>query len=194
MSISAVVLAAGGSQRMGRAKQLLPVDGQPMLAHLVDTVLASGLEEVIVVLGAAASEAGAAIAGKRVQVIVNPGWAEGMASSLRTGLGLVSPRAEAVLFVPADLPQLQASTIQAIVVHFLATRRPIIIPTYRGQRGNPVLFARSLFLELLALSGDSGGRSLFGRHHEDIALLEAGDSGILLDVDTPEDYAALLIR
>jgi molybdenum cofactor cytidylyltransferase len=176
---------------MGRPKQLLPIAGQPMLARLVDTVLAASLDEVIVVLGAGADEAAALLADRPLRIVVNPGWAEGIASSLRCGLAAVSPLSGAALFVPADLPRLRAQTIGAIVVAASSAARPIVVPTCDGRRGNPVLFARSLFPDLLGLRGDAGGRVLMASRPDDVATVDVGDPGILLDIDTPEDYAAL---
>jgi molybdenum cofactor cytidylyltransferase len=191
-AVAAVVLAAGGSRRMGQPKQLLLVDGQPMVTRVVQAVLAAGLSDVVVVLGAAADEVQPELAGLPVRLTVNKAWREGMASSLRAGLALVSPTAEAALFVPADLPRLTAQTITAVVDCFAGTGKPIVIPTWQGCRGNPVLFARRLFPELLAVQGDQGGRALFASHQQDIALVEVGDEGILLDVDTPEQYKSAL--
>ena len=191
-AVSAVILAAGESRRMGQPKQMLLVDGQPMLALVVRTVLAAGLDDVVVVLGAAAAEVQQALAGLPVRTVINDAWREGMASSLRAGLALVSPAAEAVLFVPADLPRLTAQAITAVIDCFASTGKPIVIPTSQGCRGNPVLFARRLFPELLAVQGDQGGRSLFASHQQEIALVEVGDKGIVVDVDTPEQYQSAL--
>ena len=190
-AVSAVILAAGESRRMGQPKQMLLVDGQPMLGRVVRVVLAAGLDDVVVVLGAAAAEVKQALAGLPVRTVINDAWQQGMATSLRTGLTLVSPAAEAALFVPADLPCLTAQTIMAVVDCFASTGKPIVIPTCRGRRGNPVLFARRLFPELLAVQGDQGGRAIFASHQQEIGLVEVGDEGILLDVDTPEQYQSV---
>jgi len=190
--IAAIVLAAGGSQRMGQPKQLLPVGGQPMVGRVVDTVLAAGIEQVIVVLGSSANEVQRALAGKPVTLIVNPHWQEGIASSLRAGLSPIVAQADAVLFVPADMPRLSAPPIQAVVARFLSTGKAIVAPTCNGRRGNPVLFARPLFAELMRLRGDAGGRTLFAAHADDIELVEVGDEGILLDIDTPDEYDRML--
>ena len=188
--IAAVILAAGASRRMGQPKQLLLVDGEPMLARVVDAVVTAGLDQVIVVLGASAEQAQPLLAGKAITIVHNPDWPEGMASSLRIGLAAVSPQAEAALFTPADLPRLLPTTIQHIIDHYHSTGKSVIIPSYHGRRGNPVLFARSLFPELMALRGDVGGRAVFAAHPEQVAMLEVSDAGILLDIDTPDEYRA----
>jgi molybdenum cofactor cytidylyltransferase len=102
----------------------------------------------------------------------------------------VSPQAEAALFVLGDQPRLTAQTIDRLLAHYRATRCPIVAPVYRGRRGNPVLFARSLFPELLTLQGDVGGRVLLEKQRADIAEVDVGSDEILLDVDTLEDYEA----
>ena len=188
MIIGAIVLAAGRSQRMGRAKQTLPVGGQAMLARVVETILAAKLDQVVVVLGASAPEIAPLLAGLPVTVTYNPRWREGLSSSLRAGLAALPAGARAALFVPADLPHLTARTVRMIVDCFDRTGKGIVIPTCGGRRGNPVLFAHTHFVELLHLQGDQGGRALFSGHKDDITFVETGDEGILLDVDTPDDY------
>jgi len=188
--VSAVVLAAGGSRRLGRLKQLLPWGGQTMLEHVVDVVLASAVDEVVVVLGCQAAAVQRALAGRPVRGVVNAAWDEGLATSLHAGLAAVSPQAEAALFVLGDQPRLTAQTINRLLAHYRATRRSIVVPVYMGQRGNPVLFARLLFPELLALQGDVGGRVLLEKQGADVAEVDVGSEEILVDVDTLEDYEA----
>ena len=195
MQVSAVILAGGASRRMGRPKQLLLVDGQPMLLRVVDAALQAGLEQVIVVLGSNAGEIAPHLRDRPATIVVNPGWQEGMSSSLRAGLAAVHPRSGAALFIPADMPRLSSGVLQTIVSHFQTSLfqtsyRGIVIPTCHGRRGNPVLFARSFFPELMALSGDTGGRVIVAAHPTDVAEIEVDDDGILFDVDTPTDYGA----
>lgn len=188
MSIAVVVLAAGGSQRMGQPKQLLPVGGQPMLARVVQAACAAQVGPVIIVLGAARQRVAPLLVGYAATVVANTRWRSGMASSIRMGLRHVPAGVEAALFLPGDLPYVQPETLRAIAAHFRASGKPIVIPTSGGRRGNPVLFARALFAELAGLAGDQGGRALFAAHGGDIALLEVGAS-VLRDIDTPGDYA-----
>lgn len=190
MSISAVILAAGGAERMGQPKQLLLVGGAPMLLRVFGAVVDAGIADIVVVLGASAPLVAPLLSGKAATLVINGIWREGIASSIRVGLAHIAPRSEAVLFVPADLPRLSAQSIRSVIERFQAGGADIVIPTCGGQRGNPVLFARSLFGELRSLHGDVGGRALFGSHAQDIALVEVGDRGVLLDVDTPAHYRA----
>jgi len=186
--VSAVVLAAGAARRLGRLKQLLPWGGQTMLEHVVDTVLASAVDEVVVVLGCQAAVVQQALASRPVRGVVNAAWEEGLATSLRAGLAAVSPQAEAALFVLGDQPRLTSQTINRLLAHYRTTRCPIVVPVYLGRRGNPVLFARSLFPELLALQGDVGGRVLLEKQRADVAEVDVGSEEIFVDVDTLQDY------
>jgi molybdenum cofactor cytidylyltransferase len=188
--VSAVVLAAGGSRRLGRLKQLLPWGGQTMIEHVVDTALASAVDEVVVVLGCQAEVVQRVLAGRLVRGVVNAAWEEGLATSLRAGLAAVSPQAGAALFVLGDQPRLTSHTINHLLAHYRATRCSIVVPVHRSRRGNPVLFARSLFPELLALQGDVGGRVLLDKQRADIAEVDVGSEEIFVDVDTLEDYKA----
>ena len=190
MQVSAVILAGGASRRMGQPKQLLPVDGRPMLARVVDAALQANLAQVIVVLGAGAGDIAPALSGRAVTIVINPNWQAGMASSLRAGLAAVAPHSEAALFIPADMPRLSAGVLQAIVWHFQTSHKGLVIPTCNGRRGNPVLIARSFFPELMALDGDVGGRAIVAAHPLDVAEVELNDDSILFDVDTPADYQA----
>jgi molybdenum cofactor cytidylyltransferase len=189
---AAIVLAAGGSSRMGRPKQLLPVGGRPMVRCVTEAVCASGLAQVVVVVGAQAREVRDVLAGLPVDMVVNPDWAEGMSTSLQAGLGAVRPGMEALLVVLADQPALTPALIRALVARHRETKAPIVAPFYQGRRGNPVLFDRALFAELDTVAGDRGGRSVIARHQADLERLEVDDPDVVSDIDTPEDYEVLI--
>ncbi|OGO39985.1 MAG: hypothetical protein A2Z04_04215, partial [Chloroflexi bacterium RBG_16_57_9] len=164
--ITAVVLAAGGSRRFGRPKQLLDWCGQPMIAHVVDKVVecvssGAGVTEIVVVVGHAAAAVGEALRGRPVRIVFNPDWAQGQSTSMRVGLKALGPEIGAALFILADQPGLTPAIIARIIQRYRETLAPIILPTFQGRRGNPVLFDRSLFDELMAIEGDQGGRTLF---------------------------------
>ena len=186
--VAAVVLAAGGSVRMGQLKQLLPVGGQPMVRRVVEAVHAAGLAQVVVVVGAQAGEVEQALAGVPVDVVTNEQWAEGMSTSLGAGLQALRPEIQGALIVLADQPALTPDLLNTLVARYRATGAPIVVPFYQGQRGNPVLFDRSLFPELLAVEGDQGGRALLVRHQEQMERIEVDDPATVLDVDTRQDY------
>jgi molybdenum cofactor cytidylyltransferase len=189
--VAAIVLAAGGSSRMGQAKQLLPLGGQPMVRCAVEAVCSAGLAQVVVVVGAHAGAVAGALTGLPVDIVVNPAWAEGMSTSVRAGLNALRPEAQAVVMVLADQPALTPDLVEALLVRYWATGAPIVAPFYRGQRGNPVLFDRSLFPELLAVEGDRGGRALFDRYAQQVERLEVDDPAVVTDIDTHQDYETI---
>lgn len=190
--IGAIVLAAGSSERMGQLKQLLPIGERTMVAHVTAAVVALGLAQVVVVTGARAGAVAKALADLPVDIIVNDSWAEGMSSSMRAGLQALRPHIQAVLLVLADQPALTADLLQLLVARYRTTGAPIVAPVYRGQRGNPVLFDRALFPELLAVRGDHGGRALIDRYREQVEQVAVDDPAVIADVDSPEDYCGML--
>ncbi len=191
MPVAAVLLAAGGSRRMGQSKQLLPIDGQPMVRRVAQTVCQAGLAQVVVVVGAEGDRVARALAGLDLEIVHNQAWAQGMSTSVRAGMEALRPEIEAALLVLADQPGLTIDALEALVEAYRATRAPIVAPYYRGRRGNPVLFARSLFADLGQVEGDQGGRALLVRHEQEVARVDLDDVAILLDVDTRHDYEGL---
>jgi molybdenum cofactor cytidylyltransferase len=192
LPVAAIVLAAGGSSRMGQPKQLLPIDNRPMVRYVTEAVAASDLEQVIVVTGAHARAVEAALTGLPVELVRNVSWSKGMSSSMRSGLRALRPAVQAVLVVLGDQPGLTATLLQSLVARYRATRAPIVVPVYRGRRGNPVLFDRALFPELLAVQGDQGGRAIVIRHQDRMEHVEVDDPAVVMDVDSPRDYDGLL--
>lgn len=184
MSFGVVVLAAGGSTRMGRAKQLLPYLGRTLVEHAARTALASGADEVVVVVGAHARNVRERLHGLRVKVVLNDAWAEGMGSSISRGVAALSDAVQTAVIALADQPRITPAHLRA-----LAERNErIVASSYDGVVGAPCAFARSEFPRLLALRGDQGARSLI--RSEDVATLAFAAAN--LDVDTPHDYRALV--
>lgn len=192
-SVSGVLLAAGASQRFGvdLPKQLWRMEGEPLVTRIAGRAIGSRLAEVIVVVGHQAARVTAALAGQPVRIIENPDYKTGQASSVRVGLEAVDDAASGSLFMPVDQPHLETSLIDDLIELFEATGGPIVVPTFSGSRGAPVLFARSLFSELERLEGDAGGRQLFPLHADEIVELPLADEAPLLDLDTPEDLGRL---
>jgi molybdenum cofactor cytidylyltransferase len=143
--------------------------------------------EIILVLGFAAEQVQREVSTEGLKIVMNPVYAEGMASSLRAGIAAVDPRAQAALIVLADQPCVRSATLRKLIEHHRVARPQIVIPTYRGFRGNPVLLDRSVFPEIMEITGDIGCRAIFGEHNEQISKLDVDDVGILLDADTVED-------
>ena len=191
--IAAVVLAAGASRRFGSPKQLLLVAGRPMVARVTAAVLASQADEVLVVVGSRAGETVQALAALPVRTVLNPEWEEGMSSSMRVGLTQLAPDVDAVLFVLADQIKLTPGEVDAVIGAYsqaISKESPpprMVAPVHGGQRGNPVLFDRSLFPELITVTGDQGGRVLLKRHPDLVLEVEVPTDGVLKDVDTPQD-------
>jgi molybdenum cofactor cytidylyltransferase len=186
--MGAVVLAAGGSHRFGSPKQLLPWGDKKLLQHVVDSVLDSAVDQVIVVLGHEAERIGALIGDRPVQVVVNEEWRGGQSSSLRAGLQVLPQSCDACLFVLADQPRITPQLMNSLLDRYRRTLAPIVAPFHLGRRGNPVLFARTLFRELLDMRGDEGGRQVLEGHESQVEMVEVQDPDLFLDIDTMEDY------
>jgi molybdenum cofactor cytidylyltransferase len=186
--IAAVILAAGGSTRMGELKQLLPLGGKPMVRHTTEAVCAAGLAQVVVVVGAQAEAVQGALDGLPVEFVVNEAWAAGMSTSLRVGLDALRPEVQAALVVLADQPALTPDLLCTLVDRYRATGAPLVVPFYQGRRGNPVLVDRRLFPEWQAVEGDQGGRALLARHRDVLERVDVDEPAVVLDVDTRQDY------
>src|SRR5947209_15398131 len=158
--VSAIVLAAGSSTRMGVVKPLVRIGGKPMLESTLSTLLQSRVDEIVVVLGHSAQLIQETIPLGSARIVINDSYAEGIASSLRIGLSSVRANAEAALIVLADQPFLKAETVDRLIEEYRSKKPEIIVPTYNGFRGNPALLDRSLFPELAQLSGDIGCRAI----------------------------------
>jgi molybdenum cofactor cytidylyltransferase len=189
--ISAVILAAGSSQRMGSPKQLLRLGPKLLLEHALDAVRSACVDEVILVLGFAAEEIRRTIATDGVTVVMNENYREGMGTSLRLGISSISPDARGAFIVLADQPLVRPATLDRMIAFHREHTPQIVIPTYRGFRGNPVLLDRTVFPELADTKGDVGCRVIFGSHTQGIHKLPVDDPGILLDADTINDLQKL---
>jgi len=165
-----------------------------MLRRVTEAVCASSVTQVVVVIGADAVQVREALAGLPVCVQYNPHWAEGIGTSLRAGIRALSPDVQAALVILADHPGLSARLIDRLVEGYLHAGAAIVAPVYRGRRGHPVLFAHTLFPELLRLQGDEGARSLLGRPGADLVCIEVDDPAVIQDIDTPDDYAGAVTR
>jgi molybdenum cofactor cytidylyltransferase len=189
--VAAVVLAAGMSRRMGTPKQLLRISGETILQRTLKNVRDSNVSEIILVLGHAADDVRETIATQGLKVVINPEYQQGMGTSLRNGLAAVDAATKAAIIVLADQPWVRAGTLNSLIVCHQERKPQIIVPTYRGFRGNPALLDHSVFAEVQALSGDVGCRAIFGDHTEGIFKLPADDPGILLDIDSRDDLENL---
>jgi molybdenum cofactor cytidylyltransferase len=150
--------------------------------------------EIVVVLGSSAEairlQLPASLLGG-LKIVVNPNYEQGMASSLHAGLSALDPQIDATCIVLADQPFVRPETLDQLARKYRHTPARIVIPSYKGVRGNPVLLDRSVFAEVMALEGDTGCRAIFGNHTGRTVKLEVEDEGILLDIDNQEDYERL---
>ena len=192
MSTGIVILAAGESARMGEPKQLLPYRGTTLLQHSINTALSVHGTTVVVVLGAHAAQIRAELNDPRVLVTVNPDWADGMGSSLRTGLRALlgaQPDVSAAIFLLCDQPLVSTATLHNLICTHERTGFAIVASEYDGILGVPALFAREMFQQLLALRGSEGARQVIRAHRDEAIGVTFQDGAV--DIDTPADYAQL---
>lgn len=192
--IAGVVLGGGQSRRMGVVNKLLAkVDGKPMIRHAVDTVRDAGADPVIVVTGHEADRVRAVLDDADVIFVHNDDYAEGLSTSLRTGIAAVPDTCDGALVALGDMPRLQPAHVERLIDAFSPDAgRAICVPTWQGKRGNPVLWARRFFAEMEQVDGDVGAKHLIGALVELVHEVEMPDSGVLIDVDSPEALAELM--
>jgi molybdenum cofactor cytidylyltransferase len=191
--IAGLVLAAGRSSRMGALNKLLiAIDGKPMVRHAVEAALGAQLAPVFVVTGHQQEEVRSALKDLPVTFLFNNEYASGLSSSLKRGLSALPVDCDGVLVALGDMPLVTATEIGQLVNAFNPVEgRAIIVPTRRGKRGNPVLWARRFFAEMRDLGGDVGARHLIGAYPEAVAEVEMEGEGVLTDIDTPQALARL---
>jgi molybdenum cofactor cytidylyltransferase len=187
-TVAGVLLAAGTSSRYGEPNKLLEsVEGEPMVRRSVQALLAADLDSVTVVLGYEADRVRDALAGLDVEFLENPNYETGQASSVRRAVEHLGD-VDATIFALGDMPFVDPGSVETLAATFDATGRSALAAGEDGQRGNPVLFAAEHFDALADASGDTGGRSVL-LDAEDGAIVETGDTGVLRDVDRPDDLA-----
>lgn len=186
--ISAVLLGAGQSRRMGVDKLSLPWGKKTLLERCFETLLRSEVQELIVVLSLRNKGARDLFQGPKVKIVLNPLSRMGMSTSIRRGLHEIHPRCQGILIALGDQPFLKTRTINALIRAFDQGKGRIIIPSFQGRTGHPVIFHRRFKKELLNLRGDVGGRSIIESHPEDIRVVPVKSIGVIRDVDTWPAY------
>ena len=191
--ITAVVLAAGTSSRMGAAnKLLLSLDGVPIVVRTVETVQAAPVDELIVVTGHERAAVEKALASHPVRIVHNEDYALGMASSIRCGVEAAAPTSTGFMVCLGDMPLVRVATVQRLCDRFAEAPLPaIVFPVFDGRRGHPVLFDAAFRDELLQLQGDVGARSVIRRHETAVIEEAVDDPGIFRDIDTRAVYEVL---
>ncbi len=193
--IGAVVLAAGRSRRMAPHNKLLVADrtGKAMIARVVDNVLSSNARPVLVVIGHQAEQIQHALGGRPVRYVHAADYAQGLAASLKAGIAAVPEECSAALVFLGDMPLVTGRMIDRLLSAYDPDEgRLIVLPTFRGKQGNPMLWDRRFFPEILQqITGDSGARFLLGKHLEAVAEVEMADDAVLRDFDTTESLHTL---
>ena len=190
--ISAILLGAGESKRMGFDKLSLPWGKKTVFERCLQTLLRSRIKEVVVVRGLRNSGIRNSFHGKKIKIVTNRHAAKGMSSSIRKGLRAVSRRSDGILIALGDQPLLKTRTVNALIRAFDLEKEGIVVPSFRGKTGHPVIFHRAYRKELMGLEGDAGGRSLIEKHREDVRVVRMKSIGIVKDVDTWQDYKKAL--
>jgi molybdenum cofactor cytidylyltransferase len=188
VNVTAVILAAGGSSRLGRPKQLVQFQGRSLLRRAAETACASRATEVLAVLGHDAPGMLGDLDGLRVRVLENPLWRDGIGSSIRHAIASISPVSEGALVMLCDQPRLTVGHLDALIDAFRRTPDRPVASAYGGSSGVPALFPRALFGELLLLKGDRGAKRVLLAHEEELVTLPWPDG--TLDVDTAPDVSA----
>jgi len=189
--VAGVLLAAGTSSRMGSNKLLFELEGDSVLRGAVRRALAGGLSPLLVVLGHEADKAARELEGLPCQWALNPLYEQGINSSLKSGILAVPPQARAAMVLLADMPFVTPEMIAAMVARYRETRAPLVISDYDGVNAPPMLYDRSLFNELLTMTGEGCGRQVVKRHRGEAEVL-AWPAAALADLDVPEDYARVV--
>lgn len=190
--VSAILLAAGEAKRMGKPKLLMPFGDGTVLGRTLDILLSSRVDEVIVVLGAEAEEMRKVVADKGVKVVINPDYRRGMSTSLIAGLKQVDSRAQRVMVALADQPLIGKETYNRLIEESLRADKGIIVLSYQGKRGNPVIFSVRYREELLWLGGDVGGRDILKKYPDDILEVAVDSESVSTSINTLDDYNSLL--
>jgi molybdenum cofactor cytidylyltransferase len=186
--ITAIILAAGQSRRMGQPKMLLPWGGITVLGKVIETLQAAGLEDLVVVTGGAREQV-EAIVGGSAQVVFNVGYSNSeMLGSIQCGLGAIKPEAQAALICLGDQPQVRVGSVQVILQEYESTGASLIVPSYQMKRGHPWLVARELWNEILEMRSPESPREFLNHHAKEIKYINVDTPSILADLDTPEDY------
>lgn len=192
--ISAIVLAAGQSKRMGKAKQLLPFGEGTILETVINSLAESKVYEIILVLGYRGEEIRESLLYAPAKTVINPSYQEGMSSSIICGMNAVDENADAVMIVLGDQPLIGTDVIDRLVKEYRGGDRGIVVPLYKKRRGNPVIFDTKYKDKLSALHGDIGGREIVASDSEDVLEVNIESESVICDIDEEGEYLRQLSR
>jgi len=187
--ISAIVLAAGQSRRMGSPKINLPWGKMTVLGQVVGTLLEAGLDEIILVTGAQPVVGVDEFVKQGIKLVYNPDCASGeMLSSFQVGLQATAAESQAALLALGDQPQMELAVVRAVMQAYKVSRLPILIPSYQMHRGHPGVMSRVLWGEILSMTPPATLREFLNSHAAEISYLDVATESVIQDLDTPEDY------
>jgi molybdenum cofactor cytidylyltransferase len=191
--IVAVILSAGESSRMGQPKALLPIDGVRFVEKIVSALKSTDVGNIIVVLGHNAEEMRQKISDLPVTILINHDYKQGQLSSLQVAIRHLESSSEGspvdgILVHLVDHPYISAKLVDLMIKRFYETKKLIVVPRFQGRRGHPVIFARTLFSELLAAGPDQGAKPVVHARRDETLEIDTKDEGVLIDIDTPEEY------
>jgi molybdenum cofactor cytidylyltransferase len=191
--VAALVLAAGRSTRMGAVnKMLAQIGGKPLVRIAAEQALASRARPVIVVTGHEREKVESALKGLPVRLVHNPNYVDGLGTSLKVGIAAVPEESDAVIVCLGDMPQVDAALIDRLIAAFDPERGGlVVVPSIDGRRGNPVVWSRRFFQDLMGIQGDVGARYLIGNYAESVVEVPVAGEAALTDVDTPESLSAV---
>jgi molybdenum cofactor cytidylyltransferase len=194
--ISAVLLAAGQSRRMGADnKLLLPIDGEPVVRATAGKLLAAGVAEIVVVLGHEADLVAAALDGLAVRTVINPDHRDGQMTSVRAGLAALGAPVDGIMICLADQPFVEAEDYRALIAAFAAvSEKSVVVPTHGGRRGNPIVLAAAHRNEILARGANLGCKQFIARNPDLVATVAFDTDAFVRDIDTPADYRETVER
>ncbi len=193
--LTAVILAAGESKRMGSPKALLLYNDRTFLEHLLDITCHPKIGSQLIVLGAGAEAISNHVGLKPEQTVVNPDWQSGQLSSIKAALKSISAKAtDGVLLCLVDHPLITSALVGELVRSFYSMEKSIVLPTFHGKRGHPVIFSSKLFAELLDAPEETGARSVVWKHAKEVHEVPTGEEGIVLNLNDPETFRSATAR
>ncbi len=185
--LAALILAAGESKRMGTPKALLQHEGRTFLERILAASRHPRIGSAIVVLGAHAEQVRGRLAAEPVTWVVNPDWQAGQLSSIHAGLDALTGQAlDGVVLFLVDHPFISPGLVATLIERFYETGRPIVLPTFQGQRGHPVIFSQKLFAELRSAPRDVGARGVVWQHACEVLAVRTEEEGVVLNLNDPE--------
>jgi molybdenum cofactor cytidylyltransferase len=190
-----IILAAGASIRFGQPKQLIRLKGKYLVEWVLDAALESRLDWVVLVLGhehqSILQALGSKVRHPRLEVVINHNYREGQSSSLKTGLVSVQKAFPSVMYLLADQPMINSAIIDFLLDQLHGSEKEICVPVFEGQRGNPTIFKRSTYEEIMMVDGDIGARNIFAKNPRRILYAKIKDPLCFIDIDSPEDLQKL---